>query len=228
MMGGQLARPHDRWPGVFSHPFWVKFPYFLPCAVSAAFSAFTFVMTALFLKEVRQIDSDDGLSSDWLIPTDCQTPSSARTIVVVRNATARAGRRRSSPCFRCSDQAGHHINSELWHTCAHRDCAPRVNAPLLCDADRARRIRPYPTYYWHDSWNIRPSRRHHPTVVLRKSNRQIRSQARFPNWVFDVCALVPSVPDYKHVRQSARNYAWCLGVGRNATDDACGNGHVFR
>ncbi|KAI0351304.1 MFS general substrate transporter [Trametes cingulata] len=50
-IGGQLAKPHDRWPNVFSHPFWVKYPYFLPCAASAAFSAFTFVVTALFLKE---------------------------------------------------------------------------------------------------------------------------------------------------------------------------------
>ncbi|KAI0364558.1 MFS general substrate transporter [Pilatotrama ljubarskyi] len=50
-IGGQLAKPHDRWPSVFSHPFWVKYPYFLPCAASAAFSAFTFVVTAIFLKE---------------------------------------------------------------------------------------------------------------------------------------------------------------------------------
>ncbi|KAI0774849.1 MFS general substrate transporter [Trametes elegans] len=51
MIGGQLAKPHDRWPNVFSHPIWIRYPYFLPCAASAAFSAITFVLTAIFLKE---------------------------------------------------------------------------------------------------------------------------------------------------------------------------------
>ncbi|CDO75960.1 hypothetical protein BN946_scf184888.g10 [Trametes cinnabarina] len=51
LIGGQLARPHDRWPRTFTHPFWMRYPYFLPCAASAAFSAFTFLITALFLKE---------------------------------------------------------------------------------------------------------------------------------------------------------------------------------
>ncbi|OSC96797.1 MFS general substrate transporter [Trametes coccinea BRFM310] len=51
LIGGQLAKPHDRWPATFTHPFWLKYPYFLPCAASAAFSAFTFLITALFLKE---------------------------------------------------------------------------------------------------------------------------------------------------------------------------------
>ncbi|KAH9855870.1 MFS general substrate transporter [Lenzites betulinus] len=50
-LGGQLAKPHDRWPNVFSHPFWLEYPYFLPCAASAAISTFTFIVTAIFLKE---------------------------------------------------------------------------------------------------------------------------------------------------------------------------------
>ncbi|KAI0364963.1 MFS general substrate transporter [Pilatotrama ljubarskyi] len=65
MMGGQLSRPHDRWPGVFSHPFWIKFPYFLPCGASAAFSAFTFIVTTLFLKEtVRKRTRPDPTTCD--------------------------------------------------------------------------------------------------------------------------------------------------------------------
>ncbi|KAI0669571.1 MFS general substrate transporter [Trametes maxima] len=56
LIGGQLAKPHERWPSVFTHPFWVKYPYFLPCATSAAFSSFTFVVTAIFLKERRRPD----------------------------------------------------------------------------------------------------------------------------------------------------------------------------
>lgn len=57
-MGGTLARPHDRWPHIFSNQFWVDYPYFLPCAGSAAFSAGAFVISAIFLKEVSV--SHDG------------------------------------------------------------------------------------------------------------------------------------------------------------------------
>lgn len=51
-MGGLLSKPHDHWPQIFSDKFWLDYPYFLPCAAAAAFSAFTFVVTAIFLKEV--------------------------------------------------------------------------------------------------------------------------------------------------------------------------------
>ncbi|EIN04049.1 MFS general substrate transporter [Punctularia strigosozonata HHB-11173 SS5] len=54
MIGGSLSRPHDTWPHVFSHPFWQQYPYFLPCFVSAVFSAFVFVIVLLFLKETVQ------------------------------------------------------------------------------------------------------------------------------------------------------------------------------
>ena len=52
MIGGQLAKPADRWPHIFTHPFWKEYPYFLPCAVSAAFCGFCFLTTAIFFKEV--------------------------------------------------------------------------------------------------------------------------------------------------------------------------------
>ncbi|KZT73184.1 MFS general substrate transporter [Daedalea quercina L-15889] len=51
LIGGQLARPHDRWPKVFANDFWRHYPYFLPCAVSASCSAFGFFIAALFMKE---------------------------------------------------------------------------------------------------------------------------------------------------------------------------------
>ncbi|TBU50435.1 MFS general substrate transporter [Dichomitus squalens] len=51
IIGGQLARPHDRWPDIFSNPFWRYYPYFLPCAASALFSAVIFVVTAALLRE---------------------------------------------------------------------------------------------------------------------------------------------------------------------------------
>ena len=54
-IGGILSKPHDRWPGVFSNPFWIEYPYFLPCAASALFSVFVFVVTLFFLQEVRRL-----------------------------------------------------------------------------------------------------------------------------------------------------------------------------
>ncbi|KAI0714269.1 MFS general substrate transporter [Cerioporus squamosus] len=51
LIGGQLAKPHDRWPDVFTNPFWQYYPYFLPCAASAVFSAVIFCIAAAFLRE---------------------------------------------------------------------------------------------------------------------------------------------------------------------------------
>ncbi|KAI0784497.1 major facilitator superfamily domain-containing protein [Abortiporus biennis] len=59
LMGGTLARPHDRWPEVFSHPFWIEYPYFLPCAASSVISAVVFLISGIFLKEVKPIHHID-------------------------------------------------------------------------------------------------------------------------------------------------------------------------
>ncbi|KAN0136118.1 MFS general substrate transporter [Lactarius tabidus] len=50
-IGGVLSRPQDRWPDLFSHPFWGKYPYFLPCLSSAAYALVSFSLAAIFLKE---------------------------------------------------------------------------------------------------------------------------------------------------------------------------------
>ncbi|KIJ19141.1 hypothetical protein PAXINDRAFT_109683 [Paxillus involutus ATCC 200175] len=50
-IGGTLSRPQDNFPHLFTSPFWAKFPYFLPCSVTAGFSVLTFVAILLFLKE---------------------------------------------------------------------------------------------------------------------------------------------------------------------------------
>ena len=52
LIGGVLSRPQDRWPHMFSHRLWADYPYFLPCLVAAAFTFFSFVITALYLEEV--------------------------------------------------------------------------------------------------------------------------------------------------------------------------------
>ncbi|KIM36663.1 hypothetical protein M413DRAFT_286448 [Hebeloma cylindrosporum] len=52
LIGGSLSRPADRFPRLFGqNEFLRKYPYFLPCAISATFSAVACVVTFLFLKE---------------------------------------------------------------------------------------------------------------------------------------------------------------------------------
>ncbi|KAJ3557587.1 hypothetical protein NM688_g1389 [Phlebia brevispora] len=51
LIGGVLSKPRDHWPELFSSTFWVEYPYFLPCAASATFSALIFFVTLIFLKE---------------------------------------------------------------------------------------------------------------------------------------------------------------------------------
>ncbi|KAH9010706.1 MFS general substrate transporter [Lactarius hengduanensis] len=50
-IGGVLSRPQDRWPNVFSHPFWGEYPYFLPCLSTASYALLSFSLAAIFLKE---------------------------------------------------------------------------------------------------------------------------------------------------------------------------------
>lgn len=52
-MGGSLQHPAERFPSYFSNPFWETYPYFLPCAVSAAYAAFAFIIIFVFFEEVR-------------------------------------------------------------------------------------------------------------------------------------------------------------------------------
>lgn len=51
-MGGMLARPQDHWPRLFTNPFWGKYPYFLPCVVSASLLLLAFFTLLRFFEEV--------------------------------------------------------------------------------------------------------------------------------------------------------------------------------
>jgi hypothetical protein len=53
MIGGSLSRPTERFPDTFGNSEFLRnYPYFLPCAVSATFSAFAWFLTSVFLREV--------------------------------------------------------------------------------------------------------------------------------------------------------------------------------
>jgi len=62
LMGGALAEPQDRWPKLFAGSFWGRYPYFLPCAVSAcvfllAFSLLFFLEETLSTKRRPKLTS---------------------------------------------------------------------------------------------------------------------------------------------------------------------------
>ncbi|KAH9005438.1 MFS general substrate transporter [Lactarius hatsudake] len=61
LIGGILSRPQDRWPHIFSHPFWAHYPYFLPCVVAAAFSFLSLVITRLYLEETLNLRPSEEL-----------------------------------------------------------------------------------------------------------------------------------------------------------------------
>ncbi|KAF9266457.1 MFS multidrug-resistance DHA1 sub-family [Marasmius fiardii PR-910] len=52
LIGGALSHPAEQFPELFGHSKFMKeYPYFLPCAVPAVFSALAWVVTFCFLKE---------------------------------------------------------------------------------------------------------------------------------------------------------------------------------
>jgi len=62
-MGGTLARPQDHWPALFGHPFWGRYPYFLPCAVSACLLFLAFFVLLFFLEETLSTKRGSKLTS---------------------------------------------------------------------------------------------------------------------------------------------------------------------
>ncbi|KAI0298429.1 hypothetical protein B0F90DRAFT_1732264 [Multifurca ochricompacta] len=83
LIGGVLSRPQDRWPDLFSHPFWASYPYFLPCLAAAALSCLSFIIAALFLKEVGYFDREG--------PNDTldEEPSNPKKLLPLRSVLIR-------------------------------------------------------------------------------------------------------------------------------------------
>ncbi|KAJ7746311.1 major facilitator superfamily domain-containing protein [Mycena metata] len=67
LIGGSLARPHDRFPELFPGRFWQEFPYFLPCLVTGSFVFLSWFIVFAFFKETApsrthkpQVSGDDA------------------------------------------------------------------------------------------------------------------------------------------------------------------------
>ncbi|KAH7921308.1 MFS general substrate transporter [Leucogyrophana mollusca] len=71
-MGGHLVRPRDNFPRLFTSPFWGRYPYFLPCAAAASFTAVAFILILLFLKETLPRASSTVPSTSEASPSTAQ------------------------------------------------------------------------------------------------------------------------------------------------------------
>ncbi|KAH7915290.1 major facilitator superfamily domain-containing protein [Hygrophoropsis aurantiaca] len=81
-MGGHLVRPRDHFPGIFTSPFWGNYPYFLPCAAAASFTAISFILILLFLKETLPSVSSVTPSVPEPGPSNATASSSATSETV--------------------------------------------------------------------------------------------------------------------------------------------------
>ena len=60
LIGGAFSNPATRYPSLFDYELFRKFPYFLPCLVTAAVALFSTVSAYFFLDEVRPYHSLDA------------------------------------------------------------------------------------------------------------------------------------------------------------------------
>ncbi|KAH8985305.1 MFS general substrate transporter [Lactarius akahatsu] len=60
-IGGMLSRPQDRWPRIFSHPFWAEYSHFLPCLVAAAHGCASLTVNVIYLNETVNCHPFTGL-----------------------------------------------------------------------------------------------------------------------------------------------------------------------
>ncbi|PFH48540.1 hypothetical protein AMATHDRAFT_5737 [Amanita thiersii Skay4041] len=69
MIGGTFARPHERFPRLFTGDFWKEYPYFLPCGIVTGFNIVAFLVALLFFKEtLPERSSDVPLNASKPIP----------------------------------------------------------------------------------------------------------------------------------------------------------------
>jgi hypothetical protein len=84
IIGGLLSRPAERFPSVFgNNEFLKKYPYFLPCAVPATYSAVALIVAFLFLKETAP--SSVSLSRFFKFRND--EPGPAQNVVQSQEST---------------------------------------------------------------------------------------------------------------------------------------------
>ncbi|GAB1527187.1 hypothetical protein RhiTH_010362 [Rhizoctonia solani] len=91
-LGGTLSHPAKLLPSVFDTPFWNKYPYFLPCLISAIYSACIFVAGAMFLKETHTVQAKQNENHTTEYGTVPTHPPQPRRSVSVRSVLTKRAR----------------------------------------------------------------------------------------------------------------------------------------
>lgn len=92
MIGGYLSRPADQYPDTFgSSEFLKKYPYFLPCAVPAIFSAISWLVAFFLLEEtvknpvsIFQLVKNQKNTEGQAVTPDSDKPLSLRSLLTKR------------------------------------------------------------------------------------------------------------------------------------------------
>ncbi|KII95734.1 hypothetical protein PLICRDRAFT_227118 [Plicaturopsis crispa FD-325 SS-3] len=86
LMGGVLSRPYEHFPVLFASPFWKAYPYFLPCGAAAAFTAFSLLVSAIFLKETITRSKPSVVDLErTLAPSPTETDRTLQAEIDLRN-----------------------------------------------------------------------------------------------------------------------------------------------
>lgn len=105
LIGGYFSRPAKHWPSVFGNDFWIKHPYFLPCAIMGTITFLIFLGSVVGLREVRYspyITRAPCLQiNSYLSSADICTRDRASRYPRAQSLFGRRPRRRYQRCEQC-------------------------------------------------------------------------------------------------------------------------------
>jgi hypothetical protein len=197
-----LSRPQDRWPGLFSHIFWSKYPYFLPCLVVAALALFVFTTTALFFQEVCFLLHSRGTRLTCY--QDNQAKSSICSTTWDRWCATSTGRkwntgyiaegRRTTPAIAFpAYKASPNVYRQLRSDCAARRGCDGASPPRLVNSNKIGRTGAEPGIHRIVDFRVRDYECPLSICRLPTCHRTLWSKAYIHHWnrfVFrDICSI---------------------------------------
>ena len=201
-IGGMLSRPQDRWPNLFSHPFWNEFPYFLPCLATATYGLLSLTLAVVFLKEVGSPLVKKCCAHAFL---DCEYRPRSEAQYRGQRGASPIGRSRNiewtckghgkATTTACSaDKTSRGIGWELCHvwTTRYNECIS--SAACLVDISGVWWARHEPCVYWlMDSW-IWDNERRLPIRRFSAHRRALRPAVRLYRQHLLFCPSIHPVP----------------------------------
>jgi len=181
-LGGILSRPQDRWPNIFSHPFWEQYPYFLPCVATSVYGIASLVIASVFLKETLPRKSSkmggqrDNPNLDFLPALEHHDGSTTHSS------------HKTSATHYC----------QLFHLCFPRDLRFGPSPVGVYDANSTRRTRVRPPTHGSNPGRVWDHERHPPAHHLRPHHRFPWSPSRIHHSHILLRPFFPPLSDHWH------------------------------